>query len=90
MSEKIHLGSAKKKGETWYKGTINMDKIEPHIQEFKGHRFIKVDINIFEEPDQYGKSLKITLDTWQPEQQDNKEQSGYPQNPLAKDDGMPF
>ena len=69
MSDKIYLGSAKKKGKNWYNGTINMDKIEPHIKEFKGHRIVKVDINIFEEPDQYGKSLKITLDTWKPEEQ---------------------
>jgi len=84
---KIYCGSGKKKNDTWLKVTINPDKIKEHIQEFNGNRFVKLDVNIKPEPDQYGKDVSISVDTWQPEEkQDNNQQSGYPQNPLAKDD----
>ena len=72
MSEKkIYIGSGKKKGEGWGKATINIDKLQPYIKNFKGHNIVKVDINFYDEPDQYGKDVKITIDTWNPEKQND-------------------
>ena len=68
MSEKaIYCGSGKKQNDTWLKVTINPDKLRDHIQTFEGNKFIKLNINIKPEKDQYGKDVSITVDTWKPE-----------------------
>ena len=67
MEKKVYCGSGKKQSETWLKATINIDKIKDHIQEFKGHKFIKININIKDEIDQFNKDVAISIDKWQPE-----------------------
>jgi hypothetical protein len=71
--EKIYCGSGKKKSDTWLQASINLDKIKEHIQEYKGSRFIKVNINVKAEPDQYGKDVSISIDTWKPEESEFKQ-----------------
>ena len=69
MSEKtIYCGSGKKQNETWLKATINIDKIKDHIEEFKGHKFVRLNINIKDEVDEYGKNVSLSVDKWQPEE----------------------
>ena len=65
--QKVYCGSGKKRSDNWRSITINLDKIKDHIQEYNGSKFIKVNINDKREPDQYGKDLAVTIDTWQPE-----------------------
>jgi hypothetical protein len=65
--QKIYCGSGKKRSDNWISATINLDKIKEHIQEYNGSKFIKVNINVKGEPDQYGKDVSITIDTWKPE-----------------------
>ena len=68
MSEKkVYCGSGKKQSETWLKATINIDKIQEHIEEFKGHKFVRLNINIKDEADQFGKDVALSVDKWQPE-----------------------
>ena len=43
------------------------DAIE-HSFEYNGKRYVKVDINVFPEPNQYGKDVQVTLDTYKPDQ----------------------
>ena len=68
MEKKIYCGSGKKRSDNWISATINLDKIKEHIQEYNGSKFIKVNINVKAEPDQYGKDVAITIDTWKPEE----------------------
>jgi len=67
MAKNIYCGSGKKQNENWLKVTINPDKIREHIQEYNGNKFVKLNINIKDEPDQYGKDVSISVDTWNPE-----------------------
>ena len=67
MEKKVYCGSGKKQSETWLTATINIDKIKDHIQEFKGHKFIKININIKDEINQYNKDVDISIDKWKPE-----------------------
>ena len=66
--QKVYCGSGKKRSDNWISATINLDKIKEHIQEYNGSKFIKVNINVKSEPDQYGKDLSVTIDTWKPEE----------------------
>ena len=68
MEEKtIYCGSGKKQNDTWIKATINVAKFKDHISEYEGHKFIKLNINLNAEADQYGKDVSITVDTWKPD-----------------------
>ena len=75
---KVYCGSGKKQNETWCKATINIDKIKDHVQEFNGHKFVKVNINFKDEPDQYGKDVAITIDNWKPEPKAEQEKKDLP------------
>lgn len=95
MSEKaIFCRSGKKQNDTWLKVTINPDKLRDHIQEYEGSRFIKLNINIKPEKDQYGKDVQITVDTWKPEKQELKpEPKDYPEENSPQSevgDDLPF
>ena len=71
MSEKKtkYCGSGKKQNEKWIKATVNVAKIKDHIEEFNGNKFVRLNINIKDEKDQYGKDVSISIDEWQPEKQ---------------------
>ena len=76
MSEKtIYCGSGKKQSETWFKVSINIDKIKDHIEEYKGHKFVRLNINIKDEVDEYGKNVSLSVDKWQPEEQTAKKET---------------
>ena len=84
--EKGYCGSGKKQNETWLKATINIDKIKDHIEEFKGHKFVRLNINIKDEADEYGKNVSLSVDKWQPEEQPVKQE----QPKEESDDDLPF
>lgn len=97
--EKIYIGAGKKANDkgTWLKATINMAKFEDHIQEFKGHKFLKLNINIYDEDDQYGKNVKITIDDFEPDGASNrvKQATAVPKEITKKvieeeEDDLPF
>lgn len=76
MAEKIYCGSGKKKSPKWFSITINPDKIQDHIQEFNGNKFVKLNIAVLDTPNQYGKDVEVTIDTWKP--QPKEESSDLP------------
>lgn len=89
MEKKIYCGSGKKKSDTWLQASINLDKIKEHIQEYKGSKFIKVNINVKSEPDQYGKDVSITIDTWKPDESKYKPNPNYIHDNTPPND-LPF
>lgn len=66
--KKIRLGNGKKKNESWLKASICISDAMQHAFEYDGKKYVKVDINVYAEPNQYGKDVAITLDTYKPEQ----------------------
>ena len=81
----IYCGSGKKQSDTWIKGTINVAKIKDHIEEFNGNKFVKLNINLKDMADQYGKDVSISVDTWKPEAN-----SGGVTGGVAADDDLSF
>lgn len=68
--KKIYCGSGKKKSDTWLQITINPEKFAEYVQEYNGNKFLKLNINLLNEPDKYGKDVQVTVDTWKPEKKD--------------------
>lgn len=71
QAKKIYAGSGKKKSDTWFSISINMDKIQDYIQEYNGTKFVKLNVNVNKEPDQYGKDVSVSVDTYEPNKNSN-------------------
>ena len=81
MNNKIFCGSGKEFG---IYGTVNIsvclsDLPKEHITErSSGKKYIRLKLNRKREPDQYGNTHSLEVDTWKPEKQEPKQ------------DNMPF
>lgn len=87
--KKIYCGSGKKQSDTWLKVSINPDKLKDYIQEYQGSKFVKLNINIYDEPNEYGKDVSITIDTWKKDEGINEgKNEGI--NDVKNNDDLPF
>jgi|TARA_B100000497_G_C7673107_1_gene406302 hypothetical protein len=82
--ETIYCGSGKVMNDKWLKVTINPSKIAEYIQEYNNNKFVKLNINIKPEADQYGKDVSISVDTWKPEEKAVKQAAS------SVSDDLPF
>ena len=78
MQKKIYCGSGKKKSDTWLSITINPDKIQDYIKEYNGSKFIKLNINILDQPDKFGKDVQVSVDTYEPANKPKKDDNDLP------------
>jgi len=62
----IYCGSGKKKGEGWFAITIDPEVICDYVREYKGKKFIKLNVNVKSKADKFGKDVKVSIDTWEP------------------------
>ena len=83
MENKIRLGSGKKRNDKWITASICLTDAETHAFEYNGKKYVKVNINIFDQPNQYGKDVGITLDTYKPE-------AAPEPAPAPESDDLPF
>lgn len=75
MTEKkqqIRLGSGKKINETFLSSSLCISDALDYAYEYNGKKYIKLNISIFAEPDQYGKDVKISLNDYDPKAKDTK------------------
>jgi hypothetical protein len=84
-SKTIYCGGGKKQKEDWLKITIDPEKIKDHIQEFNGSKFVKLNINIRPEPNQFGKDVSVSIDTFVPEKKE-----GFNADENNHDNSLPF
>lgn len=69
--EVIYAGSGKtvsgQYGE-FFKVTVCLSDLpKEHLFEYNGKKYVKLDISKKKETDQYGKNVKVQVDTWKPE-----------------------
>ncbi len=82
-----YVGSGKKQSDSWLKVTVNVDKIKDYVEEYKGHKFVRLNINLKDQPDQYGKDVSISIDKWDPQPQHSEQQNN---GPAETQDDLPF
>lgn len=82
-NDKTRLGSGKKMKEDWLKASICLSDIPAESTfTYEGKMYCKVDINIHNKKNAFGKDVSVWLDNYKPEKKDN--QSNY------SDDDMPI
>jgi len=66
----IYIGNGKKQKDNWLKSSLCISDIpKEHTFEYNGKTYVKVNINVKDQLDQYGKDVSVTVDTWKPDQQ---------------------
>ena len=66
----IYIGNGKKQKDNWLKSSLCLSDIpKEHTFEYNGKTYVKVNINVKDQADQYGKDVSITVDTWKPDAQ---------------------
>lgn len=95
-NKKIYLAKGKVQSPNWMKMSISEKSLKmmmENLSEYSGSRFAKVNINILDQPDKYGKDVEMTLDTWKPDGSqptavppESKEQEYVP----IEDSSLPF
>ena len=86
----IYCGSGKTMNDKWLKVTINPSKIKDYIQEFNGNKFIKLNINVKDEADQYGKNVAVSVDTYKPDTEKKAEPVKQESDSWESSDDLPF
>lgn len=66
--QKIRLGSGKKRNPTWMTASICLSEAHKHSFHYEGKEYISVNINLSEQPNQYGKDVTITLNDYKKEE----------------------
>ena len=101
-NRKIFVGSAKKKefqkGGSILNASICLDDLINHSEEFQtistgnGKKYIKLKITSRKEPDNFGNTHSVEIDTWKPEQQQsgNVQAQSAPQSQQNFEDDIPF
>ena len=90
--ETIYCGGGKQvKGEygTFRAITINLtDLPKEHIFEYNDKKYIKLNISDKKEADQFGKDVSVSVNTWRPDEEKNKDSAPAPAQ--SPPDDLPF
>lgn len=93
-SEKIYAGNGKKiEGQygTFRKISVCLNDIpKEFINEYKGKKYVSLLVNDRKAPDNYGKDLSVTVDTFKPEPKAQTTQQSAPAQVAVDDSGLPF
>ncbi len=83
----IYCGGGKKMNDNWMTVTVHIDKVKEHVFDYKGNKYLKLNVNLKDQADQFGKDVSLSVNTYNPDEQ--KEAA-----PVAKvsesSDDLPF
>jgi hypothetical protein len=61
----VRLGSGKKRTASWMTSSICISDAEAHAYTYNGKKYVNLNINIFDEPNKFGKDVSITLNQYE-------------------------
>ena len=62
----IYCGGGKKMGADWLSVTLCLDKAKDHFFTYEGKTYVKLNVNIKPEKDQYDKDVSLSVNTYKP------------------------
>tara|TARA_R100001440_G_scaffold482_2_gene1368 strand:- start:120 stop:383 length:264 start_codon:yes stop_codon:yes gene_type:complete len=81
----IYCGGGNKRNENWLTVTVHIDKAKEHIFEYKGNRYLKLNVNVKDQADQFGKDVSLSVNTYEPQKESK------PAQQIAEEtDDLPF
>jgi hypothetical protein len=64
---KIRIGSGKKRNPTWITASICLSEAHKHSYQYNGKDYVSININISEQPNEYGKDVSISINDYKKE-----------------------
>jgi hypothetical protein len=61
---KVRLGNGKKRSDSWITAAICISDAEAHAYTYNGKKYVNVNVNIYDKPNEYGKDVAITLNEY--------------------------
>ena len=61
---KVRLGNGKKRSTSWLTAAICISDAEAHAYTYNGKKYVNVNVNIYDTPNEYGKDVAITLNEY--------------------------
>ena len=61
---KVRLGNGKKRSVSWLTAAICISDAEAHSYTYNGKKYVNVNVNIYDAPNEYGKDVAITLNEY--------------------------
>jgi len=81
----IYCGGGNKRNENWLTVTVHIDKAKEHIFEYKGNRYLKLNVNVKDQADQFGKDVSLSVNTYEAQKE-----SKPAQQIVEETDDLPF
>lgn len=78
---KVKLGNGKKRNPSWMTSSFCITDAESHAYEYNGKKYVNVNINIYDAPNEYGKDVAITLNDYKKEENLNSQVNQMPTSP---------
>lgn len=89
MSEAIYVGKGKQ-SKYGYRFSVCLSDIPAeHMNEFNGKKYINLELKEMRQPDKYGKTHTVTVDTWKPEKRAEQQPEQQPESISGTND-LPF
>lgn len=61
---KVRLGNGKKRSDSWLTAAICISDAEAHAYTYNGKKYVNLNINIYDKPNEYGKDVAISLNEY--------------------------
>lgn len=78
---KIRLGNGKKRSGSWLTAAICLSDAEAHAYTYNGKKYVNLNINIYDKPNDYGKDVAITLNDYKKEENNTPQVNNMPTAP---------
>jgi len=65
---KVRLGNGKKRSASWLTAVICITDAEAHAYTYNGKKYVNLNVNIYDAPNEYGKDVAITLNDYKKEE----------------------
>lgn len=70
---KVRLGNGKKRNSTWMTSSFCITDAEAHAYEYNGKKYVNININLYDAPNEYGKDVAITLNDFKKEESNSQQ-----------------
>ncbi len=90
---KTRLGNGKKRSDSWITAAICISDAEAHTYTYNGKKYVNLNINIYDKPNEYGKDVAITLNDYKKEENNSPQVNKMPTTPgnyQAEEYDLPF
>ncbi len=78
---KIRLGNGKKRSVSWLTAAICISDAEAHAYTYNGKKYVNLNVNIYDAPNEYGKDVAITLNDYKKEENLTSQVNKMPKAP---------